>query len=101
MAFTGCPGHQRLKAVFFVFLFGQHPDESNGTESAVSQCVALEVKPSRVLHSTLWNAAIIFLSDIATAIHNVDGFFLAWEDLGRMFDHSFPACAFFFFFNGN
>ena len=26
------------------------------------------------------------------------GFFLACEDLGRMFHHSFPACAFFFFF---
>ena len=26
------------------------------------------------------------------------GFFLACEDFGRMFDHSFPACAFFFFF---
>ena len=25
------------------------------------------------------------------------GFFLACEDLGRMFDNSFPACAFFFF----
>ena len=25
------------------------------------------------------------------------GFFLAWEDLGKMFDHSFPACVFFFF----
>ena len=24
------------------------------------------------------------------------GFFLSCEDLGRMFDHSFPACAFFF-----
>ena len=26
------------------------------------------------------------------------GFFLACEDLGRMFDNSFPACAFFFLF---
>ena len=26
------------------------------------------------------------------------GWFLACEDLGRMFDHLFPACAFFFFF---
>ena len=26
------------------------------------------------------------------------GFFLACKDLGRMFDHSFPACIFFFFF---
>ena len=26
------------------------------------------------------------------------GFSLACEDLGRMFDNSFPACAFFFFF---
>ena len=26
------------------------------------------------------------------------GFLLACEDLGRMFDHSFPVCAFFFFF---
>ena len=25
------------------------------------------------------------------------GFFLACEDLGRMFNHSFPACDFFFF----
>ena len=25
------------------------------------------------------------------------GFFFACEDFGRMFDHSFPACAFFFF----
>ena len=25
------------------------------------------------------------------------GFFLACKDLGRMFDNSFPACAFFFF----
>ena len=25
-------------------------------------------------------------------------FFLASEDLGRMFEHSFPTCAFFFFF---
>ena len=24
------------------------------------------------------------------------GFFLAWEDFGRMFDNLFPACAFFF-----
>ena len=24
------------------------------------------------------------------------GFFLACEDFGRMFDHSFPACTFFF-----
>ena len=24
-------------------------------------------------------------------------FFLTWEDLGRMFDHSFPTCIFFFF----
>ena len=23
------------------------------------------------------------------------GFFLVWEDFGRIFDHSFPACAFF------
>ena len=27
----------------------------------------------------------------------VGGFFLACEDLGRMFDHSFPACASFFY----
>ena len=26
------------------------------------------------------------------------GFFLMCEDLGRMFENSFPACAFFFFF---
>ena len=26
-----------------------------------------------------------------------DGFFLACEDMRRMFDHPFPACAFFFF----
>ena len=26
------------------------------------------------------------------------GFLLACENLGRMFDHSFPVCAFFFFF---
>ena len=26
------------------------------------------------------------------------GFFLACEDFGRMFDHSFPACVFFWFF---
>ena len=26
------------------------------------------------------------------------GFFLACKDFGRMFDNSFPACAFFFFF---
>ena len=26
------------------------------------------------------------------------GFFLTYEDLGRMFDHSFPVCAFFSFF---
>ena len=26
------------------------------------------------------------------------GFLPAGEDLGKMFDHSFPACAFFFFF---
>ena len=26
------------------------------------------------------------------------GFFLACEDFARMFDNSFPACAFFFFF---
>ena len=26
------------------------------------------------------------------------GFFLACEDFGRMFDHSFPACTFFSFF---
>ena len=26
------------------------------------------------------------------------GFFLACEDFGRMFDHSFPVCTFFFFF---
>ena len=26
------------------------------------------------------------------------GFFLACEDFGGMFDHSLPACAFFFFF---
>ena len=26
------------------------------------------------------------------------GLFLAWEDFGRMFDNSFPACTFFFFF---
>ena len=25
-------------------------------------------------------------------------FFLTWKDFGRMFDNSFPACAFFFFF---
>ena len=25
------------------------------------------------------------------------GFFLACEDFGRMFDNSFPVCAFFFF----
>ena len=24
--------------------------------------------------------------------------FLAWKDFGRLFDHSFPTCAFFFFF---
>ena len=29
---------------------------------------------------------------------NGGGFLLAWEDFGRMFDNSFPACAFFFFF---
>ena len=28
------------------------------------------------------------------------GFFLVCEDLGKMFDHSLPACAFFFFFFG-
>ena len=27
-----------------------------------------------------------------------DGFFLACDDFGRMFDYSLPACAFFFFF---
>ena len=26
------------------------------------------------------------------------GFFLAGEDFGRMFNHSFPVCIFFFFF---
>ena len=26
------------------------------------------------------------------------GFFLVCKDFGRMFDNSFPACAFFFFF---
>ena len=34
------------------------------------------------------------------AVHNGDsgggGFFLACEDFGRMFDNSFPACAFLF-----
>ena len=29
------------------------------------------------------------------------GFFLVCEDFGRMFDHSFPACAFFFFFKAD
>ena len=30
------------------------------------------------------------------------GFFLAGEDFGRMFNHSFPVCIFFFFFvSGN
>ena len=36
---------------------------------------------------------------ILRLIFNGGGFFLAsGEDLDRMFDHSFPACAFFFFF---
>ena len=30
--------------------------------------------------------------------HGGGGFFLACEDLGRMFDNSFPVCVFFFFF---
>ena len=29
------------------------------------------------------------------------GFLLASEDFGRMFDRSFPACAFFFFFRAH
>ena len=29
------------------------------------------------------------------------GFFLACEDLGIIFDHSFPTCAFFFFLSGD
>ena len=33
-----------------------------------------------------------------TTTNGDGGFFLAYEDWGRMFDHSFPACAFFFFF---
>ena len=30
-----------------------------------------------------------------------DGFSLVCEDFGRMFDKSFPACAVFFFLNGD
>ena len=31
-------------------------------------------------------------------ITSVGGFFLTFKDFGRMFNHLFPACAFFFFF---
>ena len=35
---------------------------------------------------------------LCTAGDGGGGFFLTCEDLGRMFDTSFPACAFFLFF---
>ena len=42
--------------------------------------------------------AIRFLPSAIVRNHGGGGgIFLACEDLGRMFDNSFPACAFFFF----
>ena len=35
------------------------------------------------------------------AAYLIGGFFLVCEDFGRVFDNSFPACAFFIFFSGN
>ena len=36
------------------------------------------------------------MSTKAIIMNCLCGFFLAYEDFGRMFDNSFPACAFFF-----
>ena len=41
--------------------------------------------------------ALIFCVCIRNG-YTIGGFLLACEDFGRMFDHSFPVCTFFFFF---
>ena len=43
------------------------------------------------------------ISSASSSPQDNDGFFLAFEDIGRMFDDSFPACAFLslFFLGGD
>ena len=48
----------------------------------------------------LWNLLVHFQwAVIIIIIHGAGGFFLACKGLGRMFDHTFPACAFLLFFS--
>ena len=52
---------------------------------------------SLVMYSVF--AFFLFLSGVAVdLVCGGGGVFLACEDLGRTFNHSFPACIFFFFF---
>ena len=49
---------------------------------------------SRILvYITQW---IHFLSSVHVTVGGGGGFFLVYEDFWRMFDSSFPTCAFFF-----
>ena len=38
------------------------------------------------------------MEDGVGGVGGVGGFFLAAKDFGRLFDHSFPACVFFFYY---
>ena len=43
-----------------------------------------------------WELAIVPGNELNVVV--MVAFFLTYQDLGRMFDNSFPICAFFFFF---
>ena len=59
---------------------------ATGMEKRSNGCVDVAKKGLQVVW--MWTAALLSLV----------AFFLVCEDFGRMFDSSFPACAFFFFF---
>ena len=46
--------------------------------------------------------ALLSNINFAVSVSNFgSGFFLTYKDLGRMFDHSFPACVLFLFLSGD
>ena len=61
----------------------------------MSRCCSRELRGSNVIPSCCFR--YIVKGKITKTLTGC-GFFLACEDLGRMFDNSFLACAFFFFF---
>ena len=52
------------------------------------------------LNGLVWHLGLVYLNGLVWHLALVwcGGFFFACKDFGRMYDKSFPACAFFFFF---